>query len=86
VRYEQCAVPTGGPGNRFPLQPKAFVRSQTGIKEDRHNQEFEETITNTCLTASVQRLRMHIFHPAVIVPTVHRHADNHWVLHREGLL
>lgn len=27
---------------------------------------------------------MHIFHQAVIVAIVYRHADNHWALHREG--
>jgi hypothetical protein len=50
------------------------------------NQEFEETTTNTRGTASVQRVGMHIFHQAVIVAIVYRHADNYWALHREGPL
>src|SRR5215467_926323 len=36
--------------------------------------------------ASVQRLRMQIFHQAVIVAIVDRHADDHRAWHRERFL
>ena len=58
---------------------------RAGCMRDLHI-EFEETTTSTCGTASIQRLRMHIFPQAVIVPIVNRHADDHWAFDREGLL
>ena len=50
------------------------------------NQEFEETITNTCAAASVQRFGMHNLHQAMIVSVVHRHSDQHGALHGKGFL